>query len=61
VNGLMNLETYRKTADFYYQTAAFEKVPRIDVAEWTDTRFLDDVLKENGVFARIDPLGRQVR
>jgi len=60
-NGLMNLDTYRKTADFYYQTAAFEKVPRIDVGEWTDTRFLDDVLKENGVFARIDPLGRQVR
>lgn len=61
VNGLMNLDTYKKTADFYYQTAAFEKVPRIEVNEWTDTRFLDDVLKETGVYARIDPLGRQVR
>jgi NitT/TauT family transport system substrate-binding protein len=61
VNGLMNLETYRKTADFYYQTAAFEKVPRIEVADWTDTRFLDDVLKENGVYPKIDPPGRQIR
>ena len=60
-NGLMNLETYRKTADFYYQTQPFEKVPRIEVTEWTDTRFLDDVLKENGVYAKIDPPGRQVR
>ncbi|MBM4263426.1 MAG: ABC transporter substrate-binding protein [Deltaproteobacteria bacterium] len=61
VNGLLNLDIYRKTAEFYYQTASFEKVPRIDVNEWTDTRFLDGVLKETGVFAQIDPLGRQIR
>ena len=28
VNGLMNLEQYRRTAEFDYQTASFEKVPR---------------------------------
>jgi NitT/TauT family transport system substrate-binding protein len=60
VNGLMNLESYRKTADFYYQTSAFEKVPRIDVIEWTDTRFLDDVIKELGVYPKIDPPGRAI-
>ena len=61
VNGLMNLDNYKKTADFYYQTAAFEKVPRIEVNQWTDTRFLDDVLKDTGVYAKIDPPGRSVR
>jgi NitT/TauT family transport system substrate-binding protein len=61
VNGLINLETYKKTADFYYQTAAFEKVPRIEIGEWTDTRFIDSVLKEIGVNARIDALGRPLR
>ena len=58
VNGLMNLDTYRKTADFYYQTAAFEKVPKIEVGEWTDTRFLDEVIKEVGVNSKFDPPGR---
>jgi NitT/TauT family transport system substrate-binding protein len=58
VNGLMNLDTYRKTADFYYQTAAFEKIPKIDVGEWTDTRFLDEVIKELGVNSKFDPPGR---
>ena len=61
VNGLMNLETYKKTSDFYYQTAAFEKVPKIEVNEWTDTRFLDDVLKETGVNPKFDPPGRPFR
>lgn len=61
VNGLMNLDTYKKTAEFYYETAAFEKVPRIEVNEWTDTRFLNDALRELGVFATIDPPGRHMR
>jgi NitT/TauT family transport system substrate-binding protein len=61
VNGLMNLEQYKKTTEFYYQTASFEKVPRIDVNEWTDTRFLDDVLRELGVNPKIDTLGRTIK
>jgi NitT/TauT family transport system substrate-binding protein len=61
VNGLMNLETYKKTADFYYQTAAFEKVPKIEINEWTEPRFLDDVLKEIGVNGKMDPPGRTIR
>ncbi|HWH78987.1 MAG TPA: ABC transporter substrate-binding protein [Candidatus Binatus sp.] len=58
VNGLMNLDTYRKTADFYYQTAGFEKVPKIEVGEWSDSRFLDDVIKDLGVNSKSDPPGR---
>ena len=61
VNGLMNLDQYKKTAEFYYQTASFEKVPKIEVNEWTDTRFLDDVLKDLGVYSKIDALGRTIR
>lgn len=61
VNGLMNFDSYKKTADFHYQTAAFEKVPKIEVGEWTDSRFLDDVLKESGVNPKFDPLGRSLR
>ena len=57
----MNLEQYRKTAEFNYQTASFEKVPKIDVIEWTDTRFVDNVLKEIGVNPKFDPPGRTIR
>lgn len=61
VNGLMNLDQYKKTSEFYYQTATFEKVPKIETSEWTDTRFLDDVLRDLGVNSKIDALGRTIR
>ena len=61
VNGLMNLEAYKKTADFYYQSGTLEKVPKIEVNEWTDARFLDDVLREIGVNQKADPPGRTIR
>jgi NitT/TauT family transport system substrate-binding protein len=61
VNGLMNLDAYKKSADFFYQTGTLEKVPKIDVGEWAETRFVDDVLKEIGVYAKSDPLGRTLR
>ena len=61
VNGLMNLDQYKKTAEFYYQSGTLEKVPKIEVNEWTDTRFLDDVLKDLGVNAKLDPPGRTIR
>jgi NitT/TauT family transport system substrate-binding protein len=61
VNGLMNLEAYKKTADFYYQSGTLEKVPKIEVNDWTDTRFLDDVLSEIGVNQKADPTGRAIR
>ena len=61
VNGLMNLETYKKSADFFYQAGILEKVPRIEVGEWTDTRFVDGVVREIGVNAKLDPTGRTAR
>ena len=61
VNGSMNPETYKKTSEFYYQTAGFEKVPKIEVNEWTDFRFIDDVLKELGVNPKFDSPGRTIR
>jgi NitT/TauT family transport system substrate-binding protein len=61
VNGLMNLDAYKKSADFFYKSGILEKVPRVEVGEWTETRFVDDVLKEIGVYAKSDPPGRTLR
>jgi NitT/TauT family transport system substrate-binding protein len=61
VNGLMNLDAYKKSSDFYYQIGTLEKVPRIEVGEWTETRFVDEVLKEIGTYAKSDPTGRPLR
>jgi hypothetical protein len=61
VNGLMNHDLYKKSADFFYQTGAFEKVAKIEVNEWAETRFVDEVLKEIGVYTKFDPPGRSLR
>jgi len=61
VNGLMNLDTYKKSSDFFYQTGILDKVPRIEVGEWADTRFVDSVLRDIGVNAKTDPTGRTAR
>jgi len=61
VNGLMNLEAYRKSADFFYQAGMLEKVPKIEVAEWAETRFADQVLKEIGIYNKFDAPGRTLR
>jgi NitT/TauT family transport system substrate-binding protein len=61
VNGLMNLDAYKKTADFFYQAGILDKVPKIEVADWADTRFVDGVLREIGVHAKADPIGRALR
>jgi NitT/TauT family transport system substrate-binding protein len=61
VNGLMNLDSYRRSADFFYQAGILEKVPKIEISEWTETRFVDEVLREIGVHARFDAPGRALR
>jgi NitT/TauT family transport system substrate-binding protein len=61
VNGLMNLDAYKKSADFFYQSGILEKIPRVEVSEWTETRFVDDVLKKIGVYVKSDPVGRTLR
>lgn len=59
-NGLLNLADYQKTNDYLYTTADFKDVPKIDVAAWTDTRFVDSVLKDIGVASNLDPPGRTI-
>jgi NitT/TauT family transport system substrate-binding protein len=61
VNGLMNLDAYKKSADFFYHSGNLDKVPKIDVGEWTETRFVDDVLKEIGVYGKFDSPGRTIQ
>ena len=61
VNGLMNLDAYKRSAEFFYQAGILDKVPRIEVTEWADTRFIDGVLKEVGISSKADPVGRSVK
>jgi hypothetical protein len=61
VNGLMNLDAYKKSAEFFYQAGILDKVPKIEVAEWADTRFVDGVLKELGVSSNVDPVIRSAK
>jgi len=61
VNGLMNLEAYRKSSDFFYLSGMLEKVPKVEVTEWADTRFADQVLKEIGVYGKFDAPVRTLR
>jgi NitT/TauT family transport system substrate-binding protein len=59
-NGLFNLDDYKKTGDYLYTTDDFKDVPKIDVSGWTDTQFVDSVLKEIGVDPKLDPPGRTI-
>ena len=57
-NGLFNLNQYQKTSDFLYKTSDFKGVPPIPVSQWTDTAFVDSVLRQIGIDAKLDPIGR---
>ncbi|HEX6513240.1 MAG TPA: ABC transporter substrate-binding protein [Chloroflexota bacterium] len=59
-NGLLNLAQYQKTSDYLYQTTDFMGVPLLQVADWTDTSFVDSVLRDIGVDPRLDPPGRKI-
>jgi NitT/TauT family transport system substrate-binding protein len=61
VNGLMNLDAYRSSADFFYQEGILDKVPKIETREWAETRFVDDALKDLGVYSKFDPPSRALR
>jgi NitT/TauT family transport system substrate-binding protein len=58
VNGEMNLDHYQRTAEFLYATEPFQGVPKIGVNEWADTRFVDAVLRELGLYPGFDEPGR---
>jgi NitT/TauT family transport system substrate-binding protein len=59
-NGLMNLDQYQKTSDYLYQTPDFKDVPKVPVSAWTDTQFVDSVLKQIGVDPNLDAVGRTI-
>jgi len=61
VNGLINLDTYRKSSEFFYQSGILEKVPKVEVTDWVETRFADQVLKEIGIYSKFDLPGRTLR
>ena len=60
VNGLINLDSYQKTADYLYGTDDFKDVPKIGLNDWTDTSFVDGVLRQIGVDNSMDPPGRNI-
>jgi NitT/TauT family transport system substrate-binding protein len=60
VNGEMNLNQYQRTAEFLYATDAFQGIRKADVAAWADTRFVDTVLRELGVYPGADDPGRDL-
>jgi NitT/TauT family transport system substrate-binding protein len=60
VNGQLNLATYQKTADYLYATDDFKATPKIEVANWVDTQFVDAALAQLGVYPGIDDPGRTV-
>jgi NitT/TauT family transport system substrate-binding protein len=61
VNGLLNLDAYKKSAEFFYQSGTLDKVPKVEVSQWTETRFVDEVLKQIGAYDKFDPPGRAIK
>ncbi|HEY2592510.1 MAG TPA: ABC transporter substrate-binding protein, partial [Chloroflexota bacterium] len=60
VNGQLNLDAYQTSTDFLYETGTFAGLPKINAADWTDTEFVDSVLKEVGVAPNVDDPGRPI-
>ena len=61
VNAQMNMGAYQSSTDFLYETGTFENAPRIDATEWADTQFVDAVLKDLGVYPKVDDPGRSIK
>jgi NitT/TauT family transport system substrate-binding protein len=61
VNGQLNMGAYQTSTDFLYDTGTFTDSPRIDAAAWADPEFVDAVLKEVGVYPKLDDPGRPIK
>jgi NitT/TauT family transport system substrate-binding protein len=61
VNGQLNVPDYQKSTDFLYDSGTFNEAPRIGAADWTDTEFVDAVLKDLGVYPKVDDPGRPIK
>jgi NitT/TauT family transport system substrate-binding protein len=61
VNGFLNLNDLQHQEDFAYQTTPeFAALPRINESEWLDTRFVDNGLKNMGIYPGYDDPGRSI-
>jgi NitT/TauT family transport system substrate-binding protein len=61
VNGQLNMTAYQTSTDFLYDTGTFSDVPRIEAKGWADTQFVDAVLKDIGVYPKVDDPGRPIK
>jgi NitT/TauT family transport system substrate-binding protein len=62
VNGFLNLSHLQKESDFAYETTPdLVPLPRIATSDWVDTRFVDAVLKDIGVYPQFDDPGRPIQ
>lgn len=61
VNGQLNMSDYQKSTDFLYDAGTFEGVERINARGWADTEFVDAVLKDVGVYPKVDDPGRTIK
>ena len=61
VNGQLNMNDYQQSTDFLYDAGTFENAPRIDAKAWADPQFVDAVLKEQGVYPKVDDPGRPIK
>ncbi len=62
VNGGINLGDYDKAFNSWYQLPEFKDVPKVTPSSWINTRFVDQVLKEIGVYKDrgLDDPGRTI-
>jgi NitT/TauT family transport system substrate-binding protein len=61
VNGQLNVNDYQKSTDFLYDSGAFNDAPRIEAKDWTTSQFVDTVLKDIGVYPKLDDPGRPIK
>jgi NitT/TauT family transport system substrate-binding protein len=61
VNGQLNMADYQKSTDFLYESGTFNDAPRIKATDWADPQFVDAVLKDVGVYPKVDDPGRPVK
>jgi NitT/TauT family transport system substrate-binding protein len=60
VNGQLNMSAYQTSTDFLYESGTFNDAPRIQAKDWADPQFVDAVLKDIGVYPKVDEPGRRI-
>jgi hypothetical protein len=61
VNGQLNMTAYQTSTDFLYDTGTFPDASRIQATAWADPFFVDAVLKDIGVYPKVDDPGRSIK